>query len=352
MASDVLFAAPTQEVLPRERPEINIFSNAPRKWKYMPTQVKFDPEVHLNIGKPAWKKTMKDFGYEEHSGISNFAAAAPFPLFTDEAVRLLRNDILSEPVQENHVQSSERTPYMLRGYARKHTPFVYDAFNHPDVLKAISDVVGIDLVGVHDHEVGHTNIQLGPRGREGVQELSDTPTPPLTSSKMVEPGEYDHLMVDDWHFDQVPFVAVLMLSDTTGMKGGETAVMTKGGTKDVVPGPSLGKVSVLQGSKIKHAALRAVNCSERITMVLSLRPRDVFAEDTTCLVNSRGHDDMESLGLSWLDYRLKVLEERCRIQREKLASAGKFSKEEVIRYCKDQVKYFQVTAHELYPDME
>lgn len=323
-----------------------------RKWKYQPTKVKFDPKKHLDIGSPSWKKTMKDFGYEKHDGISDFAAAEPFRMFSDEAIRLIRNDILSEPVQENHVICCERNPYMLRGYAHKHTPFIYEACTHPSVLKAISDVVGIDLVHVHDYEVGHTNIQLGHKGREGVRELSDTPTLPLPPSERLEPSQYDNRMVDDWHFDQVPFVAVLMLSDTNGMEGGETAVMARDGTRDVVPGPSFGKVAVLQGSKVKHAALRALNCPERITLVLSLRPRDVFVEDSTNLSNGRDHDDWDSVGKSWLDYRFQILEERCRLERERLRSSDEFDKDEVIKFCKSQINYFEFTARELFPDFE
>lgn len=324
---------------------------SPKKWKYAPTSVKFDPAKHLDVGAPPWKKTMRDFGYDGFDGTSDFAAAAPFRLFTDEAVRLIRNDILSEPVQENHVISCDRNPYMLRGFAHKHTPFVYDACTHPSVLRAISDVVGIDLVHVHDYEVGHTNIQLGPKGPEGVRELSDTPTVPLSPSTAIGPSEYDDRLVDDWHFDQVPFVAVLMLSDTTGMKGGETAVRNGDGSQAVIPGPSLGKVAILRGSKVNHAALRAVNCVERITMVLSLRPRDAFAEDTTNLSNGRDHDDMESVGMSWLDYRFSVLEERCRLQRESLKSAGKLNRENIINFCNSQCEYLDFTARELFPDM-
>lgn len=319
-------------------------------WKYMPTKKKFDAEKHLNIGAPRWKKYLSDLGYENGEDISNFAAAEPFPMFTKEAVRLMRNDILSEPVQENHVSSTPRSPYMIRGFAHKHSPFIYDALTHPKVLKAISDVVGMGLVPAHDFEVGHVNVQLGPKGRDGVRDLSDIPTLPLPEGQRVAPSEYDSRMVDDWHFDQVPYVAVLMLSDTTGMIGGETAVMTKDGTADVVPGPVLGSVAVLQGSKVRHAALRAANCSERIAMVLSLRPADVFAEDTTSLATSIKHDDVVSLGMSWLDYRLKVLENRCKLKREELLRKGNFTKEDLIDFCNSQMRYFHNTASEIFPN--
>lgn len=350
MTVEVTPPNPTLNTTFYDQPEAQFLAPPIKKWKYKPTEVKFDEKKHLDMSNPAWKKGMRDFGYDSNNGISDFAAAAPFRMFTDEAVRLMRNDILSGPVQENHAVSSPRSPYMLRGYGHRRSPFIYSALTNPNVLRKISDVVGIDLVPAHDFEVGHVNIQLGFKGKEGIRDLSDIPTLPVPQGD-VEASDYDNRPVDDWHFDQVPFVAVLMLSDTTGMQGGETAVMTKDGTVDVVPGPKLGSIAILQGSKIRHAALRVSNCSERIAMVLSLRPRNVFVEDMTCLTNSRGHDDIQNLGISWLDYRLKVMEDRCKITRQRLLETDKFDKKDVVEFCKSQMKHFDITARELFPEI-
>lgn len=319
-------------------------------WRYQPTQVKFDPEVHLAIEEPEWKLKLSDFGFDNsRDGISEVGAVAPFRLFTDEAIRLMRNDLLSEPVQTNHAYSSERAPYVVRGYAPTHSRFIHDAWKNPKVLEAISRAANIDLVPVCDYEIGHTNIQLGPKGREGVKELKDTPTLPLTESERTPPSIYDDRPVDDWHYDYVPFVAVLMVSDTTGMNGGETAVMNKDGTRTVVPGPGMGKVVLMQGSRIKHAALRARNCSERIAMVTSLRPRDPFVEDMTHLKNIGLTSDWKVLGQQWLEYRLKNIEERCRIQRERLQAAENYDKDCITEFYDGTREYLERTLSELSP---
>lgn len=321
-----------------------------KKWKYMPTKVEFDPETHLAIEEPEWKLRLSDFGYDNaKDGISEIAAVAPFRLFTDEAVRLMRNDLLSEPVQKNHVYGSERAPYVVRGFAPTQSKFIYDAWKNPKVLEAISKAAGIELVPVCDYEIAHTNIQLGPKGKEGVKDLSDVPTLPLAASERTPPSVYDGRPVDDWHYDYVPFVAVLMVSDTTGMEGGETAVMKKDGSTAVVPGPAMGRVVLLQGSRIKHAALRARNCSERIAMVTSLRPRDPFVHDCTHLGNASAVSDMKVLGYQWLEYRLKILEDRFRMQRKRLQAAGSYEEGDVTRFAVDTEEYLTRTVTELFP---
>jgi hypothetical protein len=51
--------------------------------------------------------------------------------------------------------------------------------------------------------------------------------------------EDDGKAVVDWHRDSYPFVCVLMMSDTTGMIGGETALKTGRGDVMKVRGPTM-----------------------------------------------------------------------------------------------------------------
>lgn len=88
----------------------------------------------------------------------------------------------------------------------------------------MSKIAGVDLVPVMDYEIGHINLSI--------------------------PGdkkEYHSTMEEEaivgWHRDSYPFVCVLMMSDTTGMIGGETALRTGTGDIKKVRGPQ--KVSRL-----------------------------------------------------------------------------------------------------------
>lgn len=113
----------------------------------------------------------------------------------------------------------------------RHAKFIAEAWKHPETLKLISKIAGIDLVPVIDYELGHVNIAV-PQSKE-----ADIP-------------EDDQPAVVGWHRDSYPFVCVLMMSDTKGMRGGETALKESSGKIRRVRGPD--KVNRVPFLKIDH----------------------------------------------------------------------------------------------------
>lgn len=111
---------------------------------------------------------------------------------------------------------------MLHHYCR-HASFTYEAWNHPATLAIVSGIAGLDLTPCIDYEVAHVN--------------TSTPAPPsehhLTSKDIIE-----ECALVGWHRDSYPFVCVVMLSDTTTMLGGETAIRTATGDIRKVRGPA------------------------------------------------------------------------------------------------------------------
>lgn len=106
----------------------------------------------------------------------------------------------------------------------RHAKFVAEAWKNPQTLEIISRIAGIELVPVIDYEIGHINISIPgaiKENSEGILIANDG-------------GE----AVVDWHRDSYPFVCVLMMSDTTGMVGGETALKTGTGGIMKVRGPT------------------------------------------------------------------------------------------------------------------
>jgi hypothetical protein len=93
----------------------------------------------------------------------------------------------------------------------------------------MSKIAGVELVPVMDYEIGHINLSI-----PGDKKQYD-------SNTMI--SEEDEEAIVGWHRDSYPFVCVLMMSDTTGMVGGETALRTGFGDIKKVRGPS--KVSCL-----------------------------------------------------------------------------------------------------------
>jgi hypothetical protein len=79
-------------------------------------------------------------------------------------------------------------------------------------------------VPVMDYEIGHINLSIPGDKRE--------------HDRNALISEDDEQPIVGWHRDSYPFVCVLMMSDTTGMVGGETALRTGYGDIKKVRGPS------------------------------------------------------------------------------------------------------------------
>jgi hypothetical protein len=79
-----------------------------------------------------------------------------------------------------------------------------------------------------DYEIGHINLSV--------------PMPKPARKNEDGDEEEEEQAIVGWHRDSYPFVCVLMMSDTTDMVGGETALRTGTGEIKKVRGPS--KVSL------------------------------------------------------------------------------------------------------------
>ena len=98
----------------------------------------------------------------------------------------------------------------------------------------MSKIAGIDLVPAIDFDVGHINISIDDVTAEVVSAHQHT-----TNGKHGRGDEEDDISAFAWHRDSYPFVCVTMLSDCTGMVGGETALRTGTGEIMKVRGPAM-----------------------------------------------------------------------------------------------------------------
>jgi hypothetical protein len=108
----------------------------------------------------------------------------------------------------------------LTTYDRRYAPFTYDAWKHPKTLEKISRIAGVDLVPAIDLEISNINI--------ATQGFSDGE---------IKASNSNDLPATKWHYDSYPFVCVVMLSDTTHMVGGETAIRKPSGEVVRIRGP-------------------------------------------------------------------------------------------------------------------
>ncbi|KAI9373638.1 hypothetical protein BJX61DRAFT_541595 [Aspergillus egyptiacus] len=267
----------------------------------------FDPKQHLAYSPPEKIHKMADFGLDG-AGISPNAISEPFPLFTEDAIRQMRAEIFSEPVLAECQYASSFCTNMIRGMGHSRAPFIYDVWKHPDVLSKISDVAGIDLVPVFDWDIANINVAV----------KDDYDEPQTKNNGAVKPVDVDddNVPAFAWHYDSFPFVCVVMLSDCTGMIGGETAIRLPWGDVKKVRGPAMGYAVIMQGRYLEHQALKALGGRERITMVTAFRPRDPLVRDESILVGVRGISDLSELYPQYFEYRMEVLEERVRAIRK------------------------------------
>ncbi|KZZ94180.1 hypothetical protein AAL_05147 [Moelleriella libera RCEF 2490] len=266
-------------------------------------KVPFDAAQHLNFQPPTQILSMKDIGLEGH-GISPNAVSEPFRLFSDEAIKQIRAEVFDEETLKDCQFASDFNKNMVRGMGPRRAPFTYAAWNSPKLLSYVSQVAGVELVPSIDFEIANINISVS----DGLQE-----------NIITEPrdGEKDRPLGDGissvaWHYDSFPFVCVVMLSDCTGMLGGETALRTASGEILKVRGPAMGTAVVLQGRYIEHQALKALGGRERISMVTCFRPKSPHVKDETVLTGVRGISYKSELYTQYMEYRLDILQERVR----------------------------------------
>lgn len=80
-------------------------------------RVAFDPTKHIKFTPPSKVWTMQELDYAEDKGISPVGVSEPFPLFSEEAVKQMRAEILDEKVWDKYKFSSNLSQCQLRGYA-------------------------------------------------------------------------------------------------------------------------------------------------------------------------------------------------------------------------------------------
>lgn len=311
----------------------------------------FDPAVHLCYTSGS-QRSLSDLGVTSDRNISNIGCALPFPLFTEEAVEIMRKELLCDQVFDNCAFSSNlvgKGSAHIRGWTKRYGPFTDAAWKHPATIKAVSEMAGVDLVPVFDYEIAHANVAFKSQEEraQDATKIAYRKAHPESESEDYKNGS----AVLGWHFDSYPFVCVLMLSDTTNMVGGETVIHSDDGQVSRVPDPKKGYVAVLQGRVIEHLASKPIGGTERITFVTSYRARDPLVRDDSVLTTVSPISDKNELYTDWIEYRMKLLSDRLLALSAKVRegrSAGEnFNLDAVRQYLIEQENYISRTYKEM-----
>jgi len=161
-------------------------------------------------------------------GTSEVAFTSSFPLLTEEAVKLLRAEVLDNQVRDLNGPFVRIVPglssYQVRGYGG--VPglgeFTKDVWTHAKTLDVLSKVAGTDLIPVMDYEIGNVNVQL----TYGTETLDVLEAEPSSCAEALEDDTQDNMAfpVINWHKDSYAWACIVMLSDPTNMKYGDIVI--------------------------------------------------------------------------------------------------------------------------------
>lgn len=314
----------------------------------------FDPDVHLAFDerKSIKKHTLQDLGIEKThcQTITDVAAVEPFPLFTEDAIEIMKWELFLNPdiIREcgrrvNLAVGSSSKDFQVSGFA-DNTPFTKAAITHPRTIQIMSKLAGLALKIPHVYSMAHINASLKERRNETSVESDEE----LREKLAGQNSNADNIPSSvSWHYDSTPMVCVLMLEAPSNMIGGETCLRMGNENIFRVDGPRKGHATLLQGRVVKHIATKPLNNADRISLVVSFIPEEVDMPDTTVAVSESPSATPSFLNdkfyPNYVNYKFERIEQRLRKFRlnlmENYKKKEKFDQVQTIDFCKDIEKY-------------
>jgi len=235
----------------------------------------FDPKIHLDLGMPDYIKCFPDFKpmkttpqFDPEDNGSRFAYSAPFQIFSEEGIKVIKKIIERERKQGVGPKTARGNKIALRGLYYL-SPWIRDLQNCRELRNHFQSVVGEELVP-HPSFCNAPQVNLSLDGAKGP--------------------------VDVWHYDSVAYTGVVLLNDISEMKGGKLEIMqhdkhyaldllSKG--KDykceAVGYERPGKMILAQGSEILHHVTPVENKCTRISLIFGYAPANCFQPPKTIL---------------------------------------------------------------------
>ncbi|KAF7595835.1 hypothetical protein BBP40_004647 [Aspergillus hancockii] len=333
----------------------------------------FNPSTHLHYTPPTSLITMNDLGLKGSKTSTPIAGSVPFPFLSEEGVRAYRRSMIRQDILRRCAKQYGTGTFILRGLA-KHSKFIRDLWTHPETMRIVSEVAGVPLAIIMPTEIGHTNIQAtGHTVEDLIRELEVEPSgnfvgtdeqedyDPLNANSVI-PWQYVSVgdafpvdvagITDEGSYDSYPYVAVVMLSDTTHMVGGETYIRKGDGSAAKVEGPALGYCVILQGGQVEHLAARAFGASERITTITSYRAAVTGLYDDSYISNVRPYCDLPGLYAEWTSYRLEGMKQeiehmQLNITKHMNKDPDAFPLDEIYHFSDQQMSYLKRTIRQM-----
>ncbi|CCH41204.1 hypothetical protein BN7_741 [Wickerhamomyces ciferrii] len=324
-----------------------------------PKSIKFDPSKHIAYSDGDFQKTkrytLEELGLKDHhqEPISEIGVSEPFPLFTLEAITIMRYELFQKDLilkcarASNQSNSNEELNFSVGDFTKDLAPFTNQAWTNPRTMEILSKMAGTEVLPLFPSLTAATNLSLR---SESSAKVSQRP------EDFDNPDEIPGVVT--WHFDSPQFVCVLMLSDTTKMIGGETSLVKGDGKVAKVANPKQGWANVLQGRVVKHIAPKpAGEWTERITQVTGLRPVDPLLDGailSTIKPSAYSNSRYNEFYKDWMNLRLDVLIKRAQYLKDDIntsidkgekfdqINAINFMKKKLVEYIEHSWQEFEV----------
>lgn len=106
----------------------------------------FDPSVHLAFTAPSQRYSFTQLGLEKPLNAPDVCYTEPFQLFSEEGVRMIRRELLSKKVLDNHLSSWPRAPCII-GY-HEQVRKLREALRHRNLLIVKRQLRGLEICGI------------------------------------------------------------------------------------------------------------------------------------------------------------------------------------------------------------
>jgi hypothetical protein len=206
--------------------------------------------------------------FKNDSNGSQFAYSAPFQVFSDEGMDVLRKIIKREEKQGVPPSSARGNKIALRGLYYM-SPFVRDLQTCPKLCEHFRQIAGEELVP-HPSLCNSPQVNLSIEGATGP--------------------------VDIWHYDSVAYTGVVLLSDVQSMVGGklefahvdkhkglDLLAQGKPFKSEIIGYEQPGKMILAQGAELLHHVTPVTNNIIRISLIFGYAPANAFQPPKTIL---------------------------------------------------------------------
>lgn len=331
--------------------------------------LKFDPKKHIIFKPSDYKKTkvftLSDLKIEKTHipRVTDFGAAFPFPLLSQEAVDMLIYEAFQPHIIEKYARSpnlatkATRLDFHIGGFAETEGPFTKALVRSEELAEIVSTFFGAKLEPIFNYGTCHWNVSLATLDEEEAKTYANTHSESEKLLAEQDAGDGDSIPSTlGLHYDSTTVALVIMIDLPEDAIGGQTTIIT-GDEKIVrVPDPKVGHATLIQGRILKHLASKPVTNHNRITFVNGYAAAGAHTLDNTAITSTKPSvlpkSRFDLFYRDWVDYKFRRLEDHLEYIRKGVVKdyeSGKgFDQEGFVERCQIIEDYF----HQIWNQME